>query len=264
MLGALGLLIWWYGWGVIAGLVICAAVAAWVLFDSQRRIEDALMTAQQALVWRILSLAGLVLTLPSLYSKFQTWDRILSGNITGADVVAALQIYSNLQLFAYLGVLGIVLAVIAAFGHLWTIQQTRAAYVSPPRGDTVPYEPVPEPTRTARKPRLQDTEVYTEPRRPMAWLAVKSGQRRGKQFGLTKGRNIIGRDGASCDLVLDDPKVSGRHASIRYENGVFVLKDLDSRNHTFVNKRRVDRQTLMDDDEITVGKTKLVFKEVKS
>jgi hypothetical protein len=263
MLGALGLLIWWYDWGVLAGLIICAAIAAWILFDSQRRIEDALMTAQQVLAWRILSIAGLLLTLPSLYSKFQTWDRILSGDITSADVAAALQIYSSLQLFAYLGVLGIGLAVIAAFGYLWTMQQAPTAYVRPPIGETVPYTPPPEPTRTERKRRPERTELMKDESQPMAWLAVRSGQRGGRQFGLTKGRHIIGRDGTDCDIVLDDRKVSARHASIRYENGVFVITDLDSRNNTFVNNRQVERQTLMDDDVITVGKTRLVFKEVK-
>lgn len=111
-------------------------------------------------------------------------------------------------------------------------------------------------------PPVQRTRKIEEPLRAMAWLVIQSGPYFGKQFGLTEGRNIIGRDGSRCDFVLDDELVSGQHAQVRLEGGQFVLYDLASTNGTFVNNRRVQRQTLMDNDVIRVGNTSLVFKAI--
>ena len=96
----------------------------------------------------------------------------------------------------------------------------------------------------------------------MAWLVVKSGARAGKQFGLGRGRNTIGRDGSRCDIVLDDGAVSAQHAQVNFENGQFAIYDLASLNGTFVNQQKVQRQLLMDDDMVRIGNTTFVFKKV--
>ena len=96
----------------------------------------------------------------------------------------------------------------------------------------------------------------------MAWLAVKSGPRAGKQFGLTMGRSTIGRDATRCDIVLDDGAVSAEHAAVIFQNGQFVIHDLASLNGTFVNNMRVQRQSLLDGDVIRVGNTTFVYKKV--
>lgn len=47
----------------------------------------------------------------------------------------------------------------------------------------------------------------------------------------------IGRDG--CDVELNDPDVSRRHAVIRQIDDGLAIEDLRSKNGTFVNGRRV-------------------------
>lgn len=42
-----------------------------------------------------------------------------------------------------------------------------------------------------------------------------------------------------CDVVLRDGAVSGRHARVRGQNGALWIEDLESRNGTFVNGRRI-------------------------
>jgi transcriptional regulator with PAS, ATPase and Fis domain len=52
------------------------------------------------------------------------------------------------------------------------------------------------------------------------------------------GRLIIGRV-AACDAVLDGPRVSRRHASLRAEHGRFTIEDLGSSNGTSINGQAV-------------------------
>lgn len=67
----------------------------------------------------------------------------------------------------------------------------------------------------------------------------------------------IGRD-ASCNIVLDDSGVSGRHAELDALDGRYVLRDAGSSNGTFVNNQRVAEQAIHDGDVIGVGAHNLV------
>ncbi len=64
---------------------------------------------------------------------------------------------------------------------------------------------------------------------------------------------VIGRD-ESADVVLHDPGVSRRHASVRaMENGGCCVSDLHSTGGSFVNGRRFDTQELTVGDRLQVG-----------
>lgn len=118
-------------------------------------------------------------------------------------------------------------------------------------------------TYTPAQPQISPTEVIGAAQPPAAWLVMRAGNRSGKQFGLQRGRNVVGRDATQCEVIVDDATVSKRHAEVRYENGQFVLYDLASTNGTFVNNRRVQRQGLLDGDDVKIGHVAFVFKEVK-
>jgi hypothetical protein len=64
-------------------------------------------------------------------------------------------------------------------------------------------------------------------------LVCSSGQRFEFSGGVTIGRSPVN------DLVIDLPRVSGRHASIDWEGGEWRVRDLGSHNGTSVNRRRV-------------------------
>lgn len=68
----------------------------------------------------------------------------------------------------------------------------------------------------------------------------------------------IGR-ALSNTLVLNDAQASRLHARIDFENGAWSLKDLNSRNGTFVNGTRVTLQALRPGDQIVIGETLMVF-----
>jgi DNA-binding NtrC family response regulator len=63
---------------------------------------------------------------------------------------------------------------------------------------------------------------------------------------------IIGRDEA-CQVVLAGSEVSRRHARLRREGPVLLITDLESRNGTRVNGRRIGTVSLKSGDVIRIG-----------
>ena len=49
----------------------------------------------------------------------------------------------------------------------------------------------------------------------------------------------VGRDGARCEIILAEPRVSSLHASVKLENGQFFVRDENSNNGTTLNGTRV-------------------------
>ncbi len=73
------------------------------------------------------------------------------------------------------------------------------------------------------------------------------------EYELTEGQTLVGRQ-PSCPISIGEPRVSGRHAIIHEEGGVFALEDVGSRNGTFVNEERIERRVeLNDNDAIRFG-----------
>ena len=69
----------------------------------------------------------------------------------------------------------------------------------------------------------------------------------------------IGRD-PHCLLELEDPFVSSRHARIERNQKGFILRDMRSRNGTFINGAKVAEAFLADRDMITLGNTQIQFR----
>ncbi|WP_024831871.1 FHA domain-containing protein [Ruminiclostridium josui] len=68
---------------------------------------------------------------------------------------------------------------------------------------------------------------------------------------LTIGRN------KNNQMVLPSRAVSNFHAKIYFEDGRYMLEDLDSTNGTYVNDNRVDKKSLQPGDEIRISETVL-------
>ncbi len=95
----------------------------------------------------------------------------------------------------------------------------------------------------------------------LGWLVPIKGQQRGELFTL-KAMSSIGTDPA-CDVVLNDPHMSRRHAEIKFQNGSFWLVDLGSTNGTFVNDKKVTQpHELVDSDNVKFGQTPVKFKSL--
>jgi hypothetical protein len=60
------------------------------------------------------------------------------------------------------------------------------------------------------------------------------------QFAIRAGVDVhVGRDPALCPITLAEPRVSGVHATLRFENGQLMVRDEGSNNGTYVNGARI-------------------------
>jgi two-component system, cell cycle response regulator len=97
-------------------------------------------------------------------------------------------------------------------------------------------------------------------------LTVLSGPALGKEFSLVKPQLTLGR-GEDCDIVIPDPSVSRKHLQINCrkigkgetQSLMVVVRDLGSKNGTFVNLLKVQQKVLKAGDKISIGRVILKF-----
>ena len=76
---------------------------------------------------------------------------------------------------------------------------------------------------------------------------------------LNEGTFAVGRN-ASCQLSLDDPLVSRRHAIFEVAGSQVTLEDLNSRNGVIVNGHRIDAKVSLNvGDRILIGSQELTL-----
>jgi hypothetical protein len=93
-----------------------------------------------------------------------------------------------------------------------------------------------------------------------AWLAAPTEITPPSLLGLDwsgdQAELLIGRH-ARCDIVLDDPSVSRRHARLLFRDHKWIIQDLRSTNGTIVNGARVGRSELRPGDLLALGDERL-------
>jgi predicted component of type VI protein secretion system len=82
----------------------------------------------------------------------------------------------------------------------------------------------------------------------------------GRWFRVRNGL-LIGRY-QTCDIVLDDARVSRRHARVIHENGSTELEDLDSNNGIVRDGTRSERLRLRPGDVLELGDSTLHYLEL--
>ena len=80
------------------------------------------------------------------------------------------------------------------------------------------------------------------------------------EFELGEKPITIGRS-PEADVVLLDEKASRIHCGIRLWDGEFYIKDLKSRNGTYVNDQRVEVAKLKPADRIRIGSIVFLFEQ---
>ncbi len=73
-----------------------------------------------------------------------------------------------------------------------------------------------------------------------------------KAFTVASDNTIIGRR-HDCDLCIPLTVVSKRHCQLNLNNEAVKIRDLGSRNGTFLNDKRIDEATVQPGDYIRIG-----------
>jgi hypothetical protein len=110
---------------------------------------------------------------------------------------------------------------------------------------------------TTKGIRLSELNEQAQPRL-QAGLITKDG----RHIPLDKAVVTLGRDRGS-QVILDNPRISRRHAQIRLRFGRYVLFDLGSTGGTKVNGQTIQEATLQPGDVISLADTSLIYTEDK-
>jgi pSer/pThr/pTyr-binding forkhead associated (FHA) protein len=91
-----------------------------------------------------------------------------------------------------------------------------------------------------------------------ALLVVKRGPNAGTRYLLDQAVTSAGRHFES-DIFLDDVSVSRRHAEFHRLGDTIQVVDAGSLSGTYVNRLAIDSAVLHNNDEILIGKFRLLF-----
>jgi len=92
-----------------------------------------------------------------------------------------------------------------------------------------------------------------EPASARSCLAVRWITASGMAPQLLTGAHLTLGRGAESDLRIESSGVSRRHAELTRQGPVFAIRDLESRNGTFLNGRRVQHGALSEGDVLRLG-----------
>jgi Protein of unknown function (DUF3662)/FHA domain len=123
-------------------------------------------------------------------------------------------------------------------------------------------------------PRPSPTKIFKPPA-PAATAAVSADEAEelglahqprallnigGKRHQIPPDGAVLGRS-RDCEITIEDPNISRRHAEVRLDNGAWSITDLGSTNGIEVNGERVGTARLEPGDRIVLGRTELVFEQ---
>jgi S-DNA-T family DNA segregation ATPase FtsK/SpoIIIE len=106
------------------------------------------------------------------------------------------------------------------------------------------------PISIADTPLMQTPRPGLDPNKKYALLIV-TGKEAGKVLDVDKTVVTVGRSG--CDLLVDDPELSRRHARVEFKGDDVILQDLDSTNGTYVNDARIREVSIANRSKFRVG-----------
>ena len=94
----------------------------------------------------------------------------------------------------------------------------------------------------------------------MAKLFLKFEDQVLQELSLSGDTVTIGRQPDNV-LCIDNPAVSGHHATVYPEGDHYVIEDADSFNGIYVNGQRIRKVVLKDGDNATIGKHTVEFRD---
>ena len=79
-----------------------------------------------------------------------------------------------------------------------------------------------------------------------------------KSYDLPTGITVIGR-GIDCNLCIPITSISKKHCHVNHDGQVLKVRDLNSRNGTFVNGELIEERPLKSGDYLKIGTLEFMF-----
>ncbi|MBX2991989.1 MAG: FHA domain-containing protein [Bacteroidetes bacterium] len=124
----------------------------------------------------------------------------------------------------------------------------------------IDFTPVPSFVEPSKPPKPAAPESL--PHYVLIFEGLKGGP---AAFDLKEGSMIVGREQSSA-IFIDDGSMSRKHAEFVLKEGTLTLKDLGSKNHTYINNQKISKEVeVREGISITFGivKARLVRKPSK-
>lgn len=87
----------------------------------------------------------------------------------------------------------------------------------------------------------------------LAEIVITSGPQSGQSYPIQSNKFLVGRE-RDCHLRPNDELISRHHCVIRYDGITYRIRDLGSRNGTFVNGTMIQGDiVLVPDDVVKIG-----------
>lgn len=112
--------------------------------------------------------------------------------------------------------------------------------------------------RTHKQLKIED--LYQLDHEPPKMLIKRNGKDGQEEFTLDKESVTLGRLQGN-DILFDGRAISGHHAKIIYLQGKYYIVDLESKNGTYVNNKRITRCRLKSGDVITLSLRKHLLED---
>src|SRR5688572_15918551 len=94
----------------------------------------------------------------------------------------------------------------------------------------------------------------------MARLLIKTPQMALGEISLSPGCNRLGREGEN-DVLVPHPSISRQHCEVWLTEEAVLVRDLSSRNGTFVDEERVNEAQVFTGQTLRLGDVELVLAE---
>ncbi|GAB4215819.1 MAG: hypothetical protein OHK0012_16810 [Synechococcales cyanobacterium] len=96
---------------------------------------------------------------------------------------------------------------------------------------------------------------------PILWISTAS---QNQNYALTHSPMVIGRS-PDCDIVINDPLVSSRHACLQRKGLGWEIEDLDSTNGVYFQGQPIKRKPLSDGDTFQIAQlVTLTYRDTNS
>lgn len=117
-----------------------------------------------------------------------------------------------------------------------------------------------QPTVRLKQGEMTLVQSLGDPAARHACLVLYSGSEPGQRFALPEGTLSLGR-APDCQVLLDNPAISRRHAEMQVQGTEVRLRDLGSVNGSWVNEQRLRENTVLlaDGDMLRLGEVVLKF-----